>query len=181
MIYELERVSIRLVKDQPVLSDKKITTPEAAVEVLQEVLQEADREVICVINLKSDGTPINFNIVSVGTIQMSLFHPRELLKSAILSNAAGMIMIHNHLGSNVFPSMDDKAITVRMTEVSQLIGIPVYDHIIVAADTKKIYSFYNQGELKEPQELKYSELNMKDAINKILDENRINDEAEAER
>lgn len=94
--FQLDVVSVRLVRNAPIFSDKKITTPEDAVSLLGELLCEMDREVLCVINLKSDGTPINCNFASMGAINQAIAEPRELFKSAILSNAATMILLHNH-------------------------------------------------------------------------------------
>lgn len=59
-------------------------------------LCEMDREVLCVINLKTDGTPINCNIVSIGAIDETVAHPREIFKSSILCNASRMMLVHNH-------------------------------------------------------------------------------------
>lgn len=94
--FQLDVVSIRLVKNAPLFSDKKITSPEKAVSLMGELLCEMDREVMCVINLKADGTPINCNFASMGAINYTVTEPRELFKSSILSNAAAMIMLHNH-------------------------------------------------------------------------------------
>ena len=99
--YNLDMVSVRLVHDPPLLSDHKIKTAEDAVQVIGELLGEMDREVICIINLKSDGTPINGHIASVGAISQAVTTPREMLKAAILSNAASMIMLHCHPSGSV--------------------------------------------------------------------------------
>lgn len=93
---QLEVVSVRLVKDTPLLSSHKIHNPEDAIAVVGELLCELDREVVCIINLKADGTPINCHFASMGAINESIVSPREIFKSSILSNAAGIIMIHNH-------------------------------------------------------------------------------------
>ena len=70
--FKLEVVSIRLVKDAPLFSDHKIISPADAVEVVGDFLCEIDREVMCIINLKSDGTPINCNIVSIGAVSQTI-------------------------------------------------------------------------------------------------------------
>lgn len=85
--FKLNMVSVRLVKDAPVYSEHRIVSPEAAVDVMGEVLCAMDREVVCVINLKSDSTPINCSIVSMGAINQTLARQREMLKASILSNA----------------------------------------------------------------------------------------------
>lgn len=90
----LEVVSVRLVKEAPLLSEHKIQNSEDAIAALGELLCELDREVVCVINLKADGTPINCHFASMGAVNHSMICPRELFKSSILSNAAAMILIH---------------------------------------------------------------------------------------
>ncbi len=148
--FQLEVVSVRLVRDVPILSEQKITDPESAIAAVGELLSEMDREVVCVINLKSDGTPINCHIASMGAINYALTEPRELLKSAILSNAASMIIVHNHPSFNLKPSKDDTMITDRMLQLSALVGIPLMDHIIVGGDNAEYFSFKEKGYLKAP-------------------------------
>lgn len=112
--FQLDVVSVRLVRDAPIFSEQKIVNPESAIAVVGELLCEMDREVVCIINLKSDGTPINCNIASMGAINQAIVEPREIFKSAILSNAAAMIMVHNHPSGNLEPSKEDTMITDRI-------------------------------------------------------------------
>ena len=100
----LSQVSIRLVQESPLLSDESINTPEQAVKVLGEWLSEMDRELFCVVNLNSNLTPINMNVVSMGALNVAYVHPRDAMKSAILSNAAYMMLIHNHRGKGMLTS-----------------------------------------------------------------------------
>ena len=139
--FKLEVVSIRLVKDAPLFSDHKITSPADAVKVLGDFLCEMDREVMCVINLKSDGTPINCSIVSMGTINQTIAEPKELFKASILSNAAGMIIVHNHPSGELKPSKEDIMVTDRMLKLTELMGIKLADHVIVGGDNSQYFSF----------------------------------------
>lgn len=138
--FRLEQVSVRLVKDAPLLSETAIRTAEDAVRVLGDAFRDYDREVVGVVHLRSDNSPINMTIVSMGCLNQSLIHPRELLKAAFLSNAASILMFHNHPSGNVTPSRDDIAITGRMQQVCMLAGIPVIDHIILGGG-QSYYSF----------------------------------------
>lgn len=146
--FKLDVVSVRLVQDIPLLSDHRICTPEDAIDVIGKYLCEMDREVVCVVNLKGDNTPINCHIASIGAINQTVAHPRELLKSTILSNAASMIIVHCHPSSNLTPSKEDTMLTDRMLKLSELIGIPLLDHIIVGGDNSKYFSFKAKGVLK---------------------------------
>lgn len=102
----LSQVSIRLVQESPLLSDESINTPEQAVKVLGEWLEGMDRELVCVLNLQADLKPINMNIVSMGALNEAQVHPREVMKSAILSNAACMMSLHNHPSGSLKPSKE---------------------------------------------------------------------------
>lgn len=138
---KLDVVSIRLVKDAPIISDTPISGPIAAVQLLGKQLCEMDREVLCVINLKTNGIPINCNFVSIGAVDQTLAHPRELFKSAILSNASSMLLLHNHPSGNLHPSKEDCMLTDRMLKLSELIGIPLLDHVIVGGNNESYFSF----------------------------------------
>lgn len=138
--FKLDVVSIRLVKEAQIFSDIKITTPEAAVKLLGKYLCEMDREALCVVNLKSDNTPINCTIVSIGALNQSIANPREMLKASILSNAANMILIHNHPSGNLQPSREDIVVTDKMIKLTELVGITLLDHIIVGGDNREYFS-----------------------------------------
>lgn len=148
--FKLEVVSIRLVKDAPLFSDHKLTTPQDAAKVVGDFLCEMDREVLCVVNLKSDGTPINCSIVSIGAVNQTIAEPRELFKAAILSNAAQMLMMHNHPSGSLEPSRQDIVMTDRMLELSELMGIRLVDHIIVGNDSSRYFSFREKQMIEYP-------------------------------
>lgn len=149
--FQLDVVSVRLVRDAPIFSEQKITSPESAIAVVGGLLCEMDREVVCIINLKTDGTPINCNFASMGAVNQAIIEPRELFKSAILSNAAAMIMVHNHPSGNLEPSKDDTLITDRILKLSGLLGIPLTDHVIVGGDNSSYFSFKEKELLKMPK------------------------------
>lgn len=153
MQHELKQVEVRLkLTDKAgVFSMERIDTPDKAVSVLAPVLAELDREEVCVVNLDGKGRPINFNVVSIGSVNASLVTGRELYKTAILSNAAGMIMLHNHPSSDLQMSASDRNVTEKMMYASLLLDIEFYDHVIVAGGTGKTFSIReNVPELFEP-------------------------------
>lgn len=149
--FQLDVVSVRLVRDAPIFSEQKIVNPESAIAVVGELLCEIDREVVCIINLKSDGSPINCNIASMGAINQAIVEPREIFKSAILSNAAAMIMVHNHPSGNLEPSKEDTMITDRILTLSAYMGIPLKDHVNVGGDNSRYFSFKEKELLKVPK------------------------------
>lgn len=157
--FKLERVSIRLVKDAPLYSDKPMNNPALVVEALGKELCEMDREVMCVINMKTNSVPINCSIVSMGTLNASLVSPRELFKSSILSNAASIVLVHNHPSGSLEPSENDLHLTARLKWAGDILGIEILDHIIVGGDNSRYFSFaennimpqLNKQEEKTPQ------------------------------
>ncbi len=154
-LFKLDVVSIRLNKDAPLMSGHPVKSPEDAVKLIGQELCEMDREVVCIINLKSDGTPINCTFASMGALDRSVAHPRELLKATILSNASTMIMLHNHPSGNLDPSMEDSILTDRMIKLCDLVGVPLVDHIIVGGDNSDYFSFKEKDRLPASN-LRYS-------------------------
>ena len=152
-IFALDRVAIRMVKEPPLYSDTPIESPQAVVQVMADTLKDYDREVFAIINLRPDWKPINVNIVSVGALDQSLVHPREAIKSMVLSNAASVMIVHNHTTGSMSPSKDDIAVTDRMAQLCGLLGIKLIDHIIVGPG-KDYYSFHEKGVLPLPN-IKY--------------------------
>lgn len=90
----LDMVSIRLVKDRSLMSFKKINTAADACNLLGGHISEMDREVLCMINLDSQLRPINCSIVSMGTVNGAVINIKEIFKTALLSNAYGIMIIH---------------------------------------------------------------------------------------
>lgn len=150
--FKLDVMSVRLVKDAPILSEHRITSPRDAIDVIGKVLSEMDREVLCVINLRTDGIPINCNFASIGGLNQAIAHPRELFKTSILSNAANMILVHSHPSGSLQPSKEDTAITDRMIQLCRLVGIPLLDHIIVGGDNNQYFSFKERGMISNPHQ-----------------------------
>lgn len=146
--FKLDVVSVRLVRDIPLYSEVEIATPEEAVSLVGEAICGMDREIVCVLNIGSDGRPINCNFASVGALNYATVHPRELLKASILCNAASMLLVHNHPSQNLFPSKEDVGITDRMQKLCDLVGIPLLDHIIVGSDNREYFSFKEKGIMK---------------------------------
>ena len=143
----LEVVSVRLVKDARLMGGHPINSPEDAVRLLGEEMSQLDREVICILHLKTDGTPISCTFASMGAIDRSIAHPRELIKAAVLSNASTMILLHSHPSGSLEPSTEDSILTDRMIKVCDLIGIPLVDHVIVAAGRDDYFSFKEKDKL----------------------------------
>ena len=129
------------------LSDDPIHDAGDATRLVQDFLKDFDREAFCILNLATDGKPINFNIASVGTLNAALISPREAFKSCILSNAAGFIAYHCHPSGNPKPSREDAITTQRLKDAGKLLDIKMVDHIIVGCGNDRSFSFSAEGML----------------------------------
>lgn len=130
-------VSLKVVKESSLLyGRRKISSPIDAVEIGNSILEGSDREklLLCCLNTKNE--PTNLNVVSIGSLNSSIVHPREVFKVAILSNSASIILFHNHPSGDTTPSKEDISITERIKEAGKIIGIELIDHIILGDENK---------------------------------------------
>ncbi|WP_129727923.1 JAB domain-containing protein [Ectobacillus funiculus] len=128
-------VSLKLVKESSILYPKRqITSPNDAYGLLKKFLEQADREYFVVVCLDTKNQPTAINVCHIGSLNASLVHPREVFKPAILSNAASVIVGHNHPSQNPAPSREDIEVTKRLVEAGKIIGIDVLDHLIVCEE-----------------------------------------------
>lgn len=102
-----------------------------------------DKEHFIAITLDGASKVIEKRVIHIGTLNQSLVHPREVFRPAILDNAAGIIIAHNHPSGTLEASRADVQITTRLKEVAKLIGIELLDHVILARDG--YYSFSEEG------------------------------------
>lgn len=148
--FRIPRYSVALVREDAatyVAATKAIREAKHAAELLRPIFATTDREMIVCITLDTKFYPIGINIVSTGTLDQSLVHPRETLKLAILQNAAAIILAHNHPSGDPAPSRNDQVITDRMVKAGELLGIRVLDHVILGDGTLDIFSFADAGRL----------------------------------
>ena len=110
----------------------KISEPKDVYDLVKDELASSDREMLISIMLATSNRLIGVETISIGTLNSSETSPREVFKSAILSNAYGIILCHNHPSGELTPSACDYLITDEMTKVGELLGIKVLDHIIVS-------------------------------------------------
>jgi len=146
-MYKIQKYTICLVKDSSFkVGNNKVTVPQTAAEILRSYLQGVDREHFVVMMLDNKNKVIGINTSHVGTLAGTFFHPREIFKPAILSNAAGIIIAHNHPSGDATPSEDDRNTTKRIKEAGEVLGIQLFDHIIIGEEGS-FYSFVNEREL----------------------------------
>lgn len=129
-------VSIKMVRESSILyGGRRINSPAEGAELGRRFLEDLDRErlMLCCLNCKNE--PISVSTISIGSLNASIVHPREVFKVAILSNAASIILYHNHPSGDDTPSQEDISITKRLVEAGKIIGISLIDHIIIGKES----------------------------------------------
>jgi DNA repair protein RadC len=99
----------------------------------------ARKEHFLALHLNTRHIVVREELVSVGSLNTSIVHPREVFRQAILETAASLVLVHNHPSGDPSPSDDDIRITRRLAEAGELVGIPLVDHVILGDD--RYYSF----------------------------------------
>jgi DNA repair protein RadC len=114
-----------------------IKTPEDAVALVQARLKDKKKEYFLAVLLDTRNRLIKVAEISVGSLDSSIVHPREVFKEAISASAASVIFVHNHPSGDTEASEDDIRLTKRLNEAGQIVGIDVLDHLIVGGKSYK--------------------------------------------
>ena len=129
-------VSIKMVKESSFqYLARQILSPNDAYEMIKEQLEGLDREQFIIACLNTKNEPTNISVVSVGSLNKAIVHPREVFKTAILSNAASIMAFHNHPSGETTPSQQDIQLTNRLYQAGELLGIKLLDHLIIGDGT----------------------------------------------
>ena len=114
-----------------------------AVQLFRPCFEGLDREHFLVCGLDAKHRVIGINVVSVGTLTLSIVHPREVFKPLIVMNAAAWLCAHNHPSGDATPSQEDRVLTKRLREAGELLGITLLDHLILGE--ARHFSFADDG------------------------------------
>lgn len=146
--YALPEVRIRLEEGTKLYSQVPMSGPDEAARVMAGMLSQMDREYFCVVNCDAQLRAINYNVVAVGGIRECPVPVPNVFKSAILSNAASIILLHNHPSGNLTPSDEDLEVTKKLCMAGADLDIPIVDHLIVGGgDPWNYYSMQSEGDL----------------------------------
>lgn len=110
-----------------------LMSPEDIVDHMTYHLGDLDREHFCALLLNTRGVLVGETTVSIGSLNASIVHPRELFRDALRHSAASIIVVHNHPSGDPSPSQEDIALTRRLVRCGRLMGIEVLDHVIIAS------------------------------------------------
>ena len=126
-----------------------VGTPRAAAHLAAAVLAGLTVEQVIALHVNTKQKLIGVHVVSIGTLNASLVHPREVFKAALLTNAAGLILAHNHPSGDPTPSPEDRALVSRLRQAGDILGVELLDALIVTDPSEggAYYSFREAGVL----------------------------------
>jgi DNA repair protein RadC len=142
--YRAPRYRVTLVcETQGVGTAEPIRDSLTAVQLFRPCFEGLDREHFLVCGLDAKHRVIGINVVSIGSLWLSIVHPREVFKPLIVMNAAAWLCSHNHPSGDPAPSQEDRLLTKRLREVGDLLGITLLDHVILGE--ARHFSFADDG------------------------------------
>ena len=147
MPYRIAKYRLLLVKDGPAITtawDRQVRRSEDVADFMAPLAGNLDREHFWCLMLNGKNVVTGVNLVAIGSLTAALVHPREVFKPLIVGNAAAAILVHNHPSGLAEPSAEDRALTKRLCEVGDLVGIRVLDHIVLG-DGGKFCSLADEG------------------------------------
>jgi DNA repair protein RadC len=125
------------------LSDDTMSTPHTAASVLQRLIGDEVSEVFIVMLLNTRHRVESYHVVARGSIDDVHVTPREVLRAALMANAPGLIVSHNHPSGDPDPSPADEAFTKRLAAAATILGLDLLDHIVIGHD--RYVSFKEAG------------------------------------
>jgi DNA repair protein RadC len=125
--------------------------PEDVYKYLEKEMDSLKKESFHCLCLNTRNKLIHDEVVSIGTLEASIVHPREVFSPAIEFSSAGVILVHNHPSGNPEPSIADKKLTTQLIKAGKILGIEILDHVIIGKN--RFFSFSNKGELVESSKL----------------------------
>jgi len=112
-----------------------IDEPKDVFNFIKKDLIHKDKEYLYLLSLSSRGKLLKKSLITIGTLNETLIHPREIYKQALINKACEIILVHNHPSQDPKPSLEDIQVTQRIFHAGLILGIPLLDHVIVTDDT----------------------------------------------
>jgi DNA repair protein RadC len=125
------------------MKDFDIKNPQSVIKAIRASIKDKAKEHFKLILLNARNKILGISTISIGSLNASIVHPREVFKDAITHNAYSVVLAHNHPSGDPEPSEDDLTITKRLIEAGKNLGIEVIDHIIIAKNG--YFSFKEKG------------------------------------
>lgn len=133
----VQKVRVKLEKCGRVQENSIISNAKDAAEIAYKFIDSSDREILGVMCLNTKNEVVNICMVSMGSLNSSIAHPREIFKTAILSNAKSIIIFHNHPSGNCEASRQDIQVSKRIKEAGFILGIELLDSIIIGTSIEE--------------------------------------------
>lgn len=129
-------ISVKVVKEKTGLYDvptTKISSPQDAHTIIETVLalNSSTVEKFGILTLNTKNAVVGIHVLTIGSLNTSIVHPRDIFQQALLNNAASIVLFHNHPSGDTTPSREDIDITRKVCAAGEMMGIPVLDHVIV--------------------------------------------------
>ena len=130
-VYELELKKVKGINIE--LQNFIVRSPETAYEIIENTgkLSSKASENFGILCMTTKNKVAGFHILSIGSLNSTIVHPREVFKSAMMNNSSSIILFHNHPSGDPTPSNEDIEMTKRLYDLGEQLGIDVLDHIIV--------------------------------------------------
>lgn len=145
MIYEFKIRRVRRSKASEKLV--KIASPENVAAAIRPYILGEAREHFFTVCIGPRNELVGIEKTAIGQLCQVEVHPREVFRTALLASATGIVLAHNHPSGDPSPSEHDATLTLRFMQAGELLGIPVYDHVIVTED--RHYSFAEESRIIE--------------------------------
>lgn len=148
MICKIPKVTTKIVRKGMVLSySRSIHSVKDVVEFMGDIYEGADREMIYVLCQGVKGNVLSIEMAAMGTLDTCMVTAREIFKTALLSNAYGVIIVHNHPSEDPEPSEEDRKITQQFVRAGNFLNVQVIDHVIYGRKNR-YFSFKEEGLLE---------------------------------
>lgn len=121
----------------------KISSPDDAAMLMMEEMRYLQKEYFKILLLDTKNNVKKISEISVGSLNSSIVHPREVFKEAVINSCSSIILVHNHPSGEAQPSHEDIVLTNRLDECGKLIGIKVLDHVVIGDGV--YFSFKEEG------------------------------------
>ena len=148
---KLKAVLIR--EEMPTPYDKALNADVGSAEVSAKLfrdvafLDKSPQEELWALYLDLNKRCIGLSLISIGDTKCAIVSTSAIFRQAILANASAVVIAHNHPSGDITPSKDDKSMTKAVKQAGKLLGIQLFDHIIIGVDNEQYYSFMEQGKL----------------------------------
>ncbi len=125
--------------NKEILAKEKITTPEDVFQIFRFRFLSEHREHFALVLLNTKNHLLRIELISIGSLDSTVVHPREVFQKAIRASSSAIILVHNHPSGHPKPSHDDIQLTERLADAGELLGIKVLDHVIIGGE--QFFSF----------------------------------------